>query len=271
MSAHGTSGSTDGDNAPVAVEVAGSVATLTLNRPSKLNALNRALLEGIADAAAELNRNDVVKVAIVRGAGRSFCAGFDLMDDRWAELGPPEVSASTGLAMASAMSGMRAVTIAAVHGHCIGGGVVLASACDIRLACESARFRIPEIDLGIPLFWGGIPLLVRELGPSVTKELVMTGREFTAKEAREMRFVAQRVPRDQLVHAARELAETLAAKPLHVLRVTKRQVDAVSAPIPNGYTSADADVAGLAEAFSDQESRASAAAYVKRTLGRSVD
>ena len=86
--------------------------------------------------------------------------------------------------MADAIEQMRATTIVRLHGHIVGGGVVLASACDMRVAAEDARFSIPEIELGIPLAWGGIPRLVREIGPAMTKELVMTCRPFTSQEAK---------------------------------------------------------------------------------------
>jgi enoyl-CoA hydratase/carnithine racemase len=72
--------------------------------------------------------------------------------------------------MADALEAMRALSIAAIHGWCVGGGLVLAAACDLRIAAEDARFSIPEVDLGIPLAWGGIPRLVREIGPALTKE-----------------------------------------------------------------------------------------------------
>ena len=170
-------------------EVDGAIGRLTLARPDKLNALSRAVLEGLAEAARVVRRAGGVKVVVVAGEGRAFSAGFDLNDRTWAELGPPERSAGVGRAMAEAIGGMRALTIASVQGHCVGGGVVLAAACDLRVAGDDARFRIPEVDLGIPLFWTGIPLLTRELGPALTKELVLTGRTFDADEAKAIRFV----------------------------------------------------------------------------------
>ena len=89
--------------------------------------------------------------------------------------------------MAEAMENLSAVSVASIRGHCVGGGVVLAATCDLRIAASDARFSIPEIDLGIPLAWGGIPRLVREVGPALTKELVMTCRPFGADEARAAR------------------------------------------------------------------------------------
>lgn len=250
------------------VTVDGAIGRITLDRPHKLNALDRATLEGLATAAGWFDTREEVKVVVVAGAGRAFSAGFDLTDPTWRELGPPERSAVTGRAMAEAIAGMRAVTIAAVHGHCIGGGVVLAAACDLRLAATTARFAIPEIDLGIPLYWTGIPLLARELGPSRTKELVLTGRPFDAAEADRLGFVTQVVPDDELAAAVDALAGTIAAKSALVVTTTKAQVNAVVPPVPGDDPGAEADVAAMAAAFADPESRAVARAYLERTMGR---
>jgi len=236
-------------------EVDGAIGRLTLARPDKLNALSRAVLEGLAEAARWFDQQDAVKVVVVSGEGRAFSAGFDLNDRSWSELGPPEQSAAVGRAMAEAVGGMRALTIAAVQGHCIGGGVVLAAACDLRVAADDVRFKIPEVDLGIPLFWTGIPLLTREIGPALTKELVLTGRTFDAAEAHAIRFVNRVVPAAGLGTATDDLAAELAAKPGHVLRVTKGQVDAAS-PRLDGQDEGEAgDLRALAVAQRDPESR----------------
>lgn len=151
--------------------------------------------------------------------------------------------------MAEAIGGMRAVTIASIRGHCIGGGVVLASACDLRVASTTARFRIPEVDLGIPLYWTGIPRLVREIGPALTKELVMTGRSFDAHEATAMRFVNRVVADDALEVEVAALADELESKRGHVLRVTKEQVEAVEAAVPDTDAGVEADVDAFALAL----------------------
>jgi enoyl-CoA hydratase/carnithine racemase len=239
----------------------GRIGHLVLSRPAKLNALSRAVLDELAEAAAWFDDQPDVSVVVVRGEGRAFSAGFDLADPTWAELGPPETSAAVGRAMAEAVAGMRAVTVAAIQGHCIGGGVVLAAACDLRVAATDARFRIPEVDLGIPLYWAGVPLLVRELGPAVTKELVMTGRAFDADEALRHGFVNRVVPADRLAAAADELAAELAAKAPLVLAATKAQVDAARSPVPVGDGGVAADLAGFAAALRDPDARAAAAAY----------
>jgi enoyl-CoA hydratase/carnithine racemase len=244
--------------------VDGPLGRIVLARPRKLNALNRALLEELAGAAEWFDEQPDVKVVVISGEGKSFSAGFDLSDPSWVELGPPERSAVVGRAMAEAIGNMRALTIASIHGHCIGGGVVLASACDLRVVASSAMFRIPEVDLGIPLFWTGVPRLTRELGPALTKELILTGRAFDAAEARAIRFANRVVDDDDLEAQTNALAAELASKPALVLRMTKQQVEEACPSLPPTDEGERRDVADLAEAFADAESRDVAAAYMQR-------
>ncbi len=253
-------GGTPGD--VVRREVDGRVGRIVLARPDKLNALSRSVLEGLVDAARWFDEQPDVHVVVVAGEGRAFSAGFDLADRTWGELGPTG-SAELGRAMADAVAGMRALTIAAIQGHCIGGGVVLAAACDLRLAADGARFRIPEVDLGIPLFWSGVPRLARELGPALTKELVLTGRVFEADEARTIRFVNRVVPTGALAAAAAGLAGELAAKPALVLRTTKAQVDDAVPLAPPGVGDLASEIAGYAASLADPECREIAASYVR--------
>jgi enoyl-CoA hydratase/carnithine racemase len=239
----------------------GAIGRITLTRPEKLNALSRSVLEGLVAAASWFDQRPEVKVVVVAGEGRAFSAGFDLTDRTWSELGPPELQAAVGRAMAESITDMQAITIASVQGHCIGGGVVLAAACDLRVAADDARFRIPEVDLGVPLYWAGIPLLTRELGTALTKELVLTGRPFDADEARRIRFVNRVASPTRLAAATDELAEELAAKSALVLRTTKRQVHDAVPPVPAGVDDVEADVTGVASAARDPETRELAARY----------
>lgn len=219
------------------------------------------MLEELTHAAAWFDAREQVKVVVLSGEGRAFSAGFDLADPSWSELGPPRLSAGVGRAMAEAIGGMIAVTIASIRGHCIGGAVVLAAACDLRIAAANAVFRIPEVDLGIPLFWTGVPRLARELGPALTKELVITGRSFDATEAHAIRFVNRVVSDDELEAVAADLAAEIASKPALALRATKQQVEAASPAVPGSDAGTDADLALLADALADPECRETAARY----------
>ena len=197
------------------------LAHLVLNRPDRLNALSRVLLTELVEACHWLDGQRDVKVVVVRGEGRAFSAGFDLDDfARPDESLSVHDGADLGRIATDALTDTRALTIASIRGHCVGGGVVLAAACDLRIAADDVRFSIPEVDLGIPLAWGGIPRLTRELGPAVTKELVLTCRPFAADEALRLRFVNRVVPAAELDAAVAELAEELADKPSFSLRAT---------------------------------------------------
>lgn len=248
----------------IEVDADGPRGRLELNRPDKRNPLSATTLAELAEAARWFDDRPEVKVVVVSGRGRSFTAGADLatFTARDPDLSPRD-AADLGRAMADAVEAMAAVTIARIHGHCVGGGVVLAAACDLRVAADDTYFSIPEVDLGIPLAWGGIPRLVREIGPALTKELVLTCRPFTAEEARAAGFVNRVVPADRLADEVDELAEQLATKSALTLRATKRHVDAVTGQMV-GIERAWADADGLVSALHDPESRAVAVAYLER-------
>ena len=252
-------------------DLAAPVARLTLSRPGKLNALSPALLEELIEAARALDARREVKVVIVSGEGRAFCAGFDLTSfaAQDADTPSPRETADLGRRMAEAVTQMRALTIARIHGHCVGGGLVLAAACDLRVAADDAVFSIPEVELGIPLAWGGIPRLVRELGPAMTKELVLTCRPFTPEEAHALGFVNRVVPAAELDPAIDALAAQLSTRSALTLTATKAHVNAAAEELAStAGATRDADV--LAAAIADPESRAAAVRYLEsRARGRS--
>lgn len=249
----------------IEVTADGPVGRLTLDVPEKLNPLGTATLLEIIEAAHWFDGQRMVKVVVVCGRGRAFSAGADVgafAADPGEGDPTPRHAADAGRVMADSVEAMRAVTVAAIHGHCIGGGVVLAAACDLRVAASDTNFAIPEVDLGIPLAWGGIPRLVRQIGPAATKDLVLTCRPFTADEAAGLGFLNRVVAPDELPTAVDELAETLASKSALTLEATKSHVDAVSRAIADTAQSwSDADA--LLTALHDPESRAVATRYLE--------
>lgn len=244
------------------VEVDGRIGRATLNRPDKLNALSRQLMSEIVELGAWLKLREDIRVVILSGAGRSFSAGFDLNDFSSASAGEsPRIAADLGRLATNALTDVPQLTIAAVHGHCVGGGVVFVAACDLRVATTETTFIIPEVDLGIPLAWGGIPRLVREIGPALTKELVLTCRPFEAAEAKAIGFINRVVAPEDLDTTVNELAENLASKTLYSLHSTKQQVNAVMEEIAGtGRSAGDADM--LVYAMRDPESREATARYL---------
>ena len=255
----------------IKVEVDGPLGRLTLNRPDRLNAIGATMLLELVEAARWFDQHRDLRVVILSGSGRAFTAGADLKDMPAAEaqssrswLYRREVG-QYGLRAADAIEQMHAITIIKVHGYAVGGGVVLTSACDFRVAAEDASFFIPEIELGIPLAWGGIPRLVREIGPVLTKELVITCRRFSPQEAKAIGFINRVVPAAELDAEVEQLARDIIDKPSVPVAITKEHVNAISRMMSAGAaTFADGD--GLLGALGDPESRAAARAYRERTF-----
>jgi enoyl-CoA hydratase/carnithine racemase len=245
------------------------VGRLVLDRPHQLNPLSTEVLLGIESAVAWFEASGPPAVVVVSGEGRAFCAGADVA----AFLTPPDDGlsvrdrADAGRRMAEAIESLSAVTVARIQGHCVGGGVVLASSCDIRVAAQNAQFRIPEVDLGIPLAWGGIPRLIREIGAPATRDLVMTCRIVDAVEARGLGLVQRVVPDGRLDDEVERLVDELSRKARGPMSATKRHVDAVTRQMV-GSDRAWSDADGLVAALHDPESREAGVAYLGRLAGR---
>jgi len=248
----------------LSVTQSGAIGEIRLNRPEVLNAFNQELIEEIESAARWFDRLSDIKVVIVAGEGRSFCAGFDLKQFS-SQASPSEVRATVdaGRRMAQAVGRMRAITVAAVQGHCIGGGVVLMGACDFRLAASSASFSLPETDIGIPLAWGGVPALVREMGPLFAAEFILTCRAMKADEALRRGLVNDVVADADLGDRAKALASRLARHSALILETTKSQLVATRQALC-ADTHAYADAHLLHSALLDPASQQARAMYLQR-------
>ncbi len=225
----------------VAVSFEGRVARIRLDRPERRNAITSAMLDGIS-AACRRVADSGVDVAVLSGSGTSFSVGFDL--DDIASGGTPE-GAHAGARAIEALLDLEAVTIARLSGWVVGGGAALAAACDFRVGDPSVVIRIPEVPLGIPLGWGAMPLLVAELGPSLSKDLVMTGRDMSAEEAHARGLLNRLASADELDRVLGDLIRTLLAVPPGPMRTTKRQVASAAAIARTGAADAERLIAAL--------------------------
>ena len=241
------------------------IGRLTLDQPDKLNPLGTNTLQDIIDATTWFNKENV-SVVIVSGNGRAFTAGFDLREFTNTDSTGKD-GAVLGREMAEAVDRMKPVTIASLHGYCIGGGVVLASACDLRIASENTTFSIPEVDLGIPLAWGGIPRLVREIGPAMTKELVMTCRPFDAEEAKSLGFINRVVKDADLESQTMNMAEAIRKRPQPVIETTKHRVRAAADDLASTKNEWVGEML-IAAANKDSVARSAAQNYLNDKSGR---
>lgn len=245
------------------------VCRIRLNRPDKLNALNGEVRDLLTDAFTQLRDDVDVRVVVLEGAGRAFSAGADLSSGGFGGGEPPSWAerrhgSGAWQRLLDLMESVPQVTVARLHGHCVGGAALIAVACDLRVAADDLVVHIPELAIGIPLTWGGIPRLVREIGLPMARDLVMTARRLTAGEAFTCGFVQRVVPTGQLDEATDELVGQLVAMPAAPLAITRSMFAALSRERAGAAGWADADLLGWS--LREPEGREAAVDYVSRRL-----
>jgi enoyl-CoA hydratase/carnithine racemase len=210
----------------VTIEVADHVATVTLNRPDKHNALDLAMFEGIVEAAEQVAARDDVRAVVLHGAGPSFCSGLDIsamgsLDGLLAR--PDGQRANLAQRTCTGWIDVPAPVIAAVHGNCFGGGLQIALGADIRVAAPDARMSVMESKWGLVPDMGITSTLPRLVRLDIAKELTYTGRVVSGTEAAALGLVTS-VSEDPLA-AALELAREIAGRSPHAMRAAKRLYD----------------------------------------------
>lgn len=204
----------------VLVDVADGIMTVTLNRPKAKNAANRALAEGVAAAMDELDSNDDIRVAVLTGAGGTFCSGMDLKAFVTGEM---PVVAGRGFAGITEQP-PRKPLIAAVEGYALAGGLELAITCDLIVAAETAQFGIPEVKRGLAAAAGGLMRLPKQIPKRLAMELALTGEFISAQRAYEMGLVNQVVETGTALAAALELAAKISANGPLAVAISKQVV-----------------------------------------------
>jgi len=185
------------------------IATVTLNRPEKRNALNTAVLEGLTNTFHQLETNTAVRVVVIRGEGKAFCSGLDLRELSSRQQG--DADPETGVTKVfQQIERSRHPTIAMVQGDALAGGCELALHCDLRVASDAARFGMPLARLGLIVPFPLGQKLVEIIGPAFTKQILFTGQPIDAKRAYEIGMIHQLVSAGELETATSTLARTIA-------------------------------------------------------------
>ena len=213
------------------LDIKNAVATISLNRPEARNAISAMLMREMIACAGRLGAIRDVDAVIVHGSGVCFSAGADLKDaSRWGNATRPleeqREIAALGYRMARAWEEVPQITIAAIEGYAIGGGLALAAALDWRVVAEDAFVSLPEIALGIPLTWGTLPRLVNLVGPARAKRLSILCERIPAAEALAMGLVDYTAPKGKTLATARAVAKQVLALPRNSVRMTKESVNA---------------------------------------------
>lgn len=247
-------------------EYSGRIATVILDRPERRNAFSAGLMREMIACAQELAARDDIDAVIVTGSGGVFSAGADLKDSsRWAGGAPlleQREIAGLGQRMARAWEELPQITIAAIEGYAVGGGLALAVALDWRVMARGAFASLPEISLGIPLTWGTLPRLVNLTGPAQAKRLAILCERVGAEAALAMGLVEELCEPGSALATAVKLALKVVEKPKHSVLMTKETVNAYAGIGAHAVSYMAHDQLELAAA--SPESRAARDAALKR-------
>lgn len=250
-------------------EQRGGVLLLTLNRPERLNALNRAMLEALDAAMNAALAETTVRAIVITGAGdRAFCAGADISVLQ--ELTAKEAYAYMrfGQGVFDRIENLPKPVIAAVNGYALGGGCELALACDLRFAADTARFALPEITLANLPGWGGTQRLPRVIGLARAKALILTGDQLDAPSAERYGLVNGIYPRAELLDAALTFAARVAERAPAALAAAKASMHT---GLREGQAAGmEAEAAAVTACWGSVEQQAALAEFLARRAARSA-
>jgi len=241
----------------------GAVCTIVVNRPDKLNALNRDTLNELTLAFAQAAQDDAVRVVVLAGAGeKAFVAGADIAEMHGYTPTQAQGFSRTGQRLMSSIERLGKPVIARIQGFALGGGMELAMACHLRIASEKAKFGQPEINLGLIPGFGGTQRLLRLAGRGAALELCLTGAVINAQRAHELGIVTRVVAADALDEAVNTLADQLAAAaPLAAAGILDAVLQGGEAAIDQGL---EFETQGFALAFSTEDMREGTSAFLEK-------
>jgi enoyl-CoA hydratase/carnithine racemase len=238
----------------------GRIAVVRFDRGDNINALSQEAMRELRDVPRDFEDDLLTSVVILTGSAKAFSAGFDLKDTEGRQRDQLSVGERIhrqrlGPKMCKAWHEMDQVTIAAIEGHCIGGGAALVVSLDFRTCGKSAHFRIPEVELGMNMSWGSIPRLLALMGPARTKQAVILASDrISAAEALDWALVENVVEDGQALNAAMEFAGRVAQQPPIPVRMTKRTVNRFAHALDDLGSHMDADqnvLTGLTEDYKE--------------------
>ena len=260
-------------SAPVQLCIKDSVAQVTLCRPDRRNSLDRATIDTLTEILKEVDEDEGIAVMVLRGKGKSFCVGADLVEFGSLFMSGSSPSeddlraiAEAGDALIWRLTHLRPTTLCVVQGHAVGGGFLLAAGCDLRIASAEAKLAIPEVALGLPLAWLGVPLLTRELGIALARRLIMTGEEMRASALEWYGFLQTSKSPDELTTLENHVVQRLTRMPSVPLRMTKQHM---SRPPLASAEERRLDIERFVRAMTDPGFLPSAARYLQKLRHRS--
>ena len=239
-----------------------AIATIQINEPKTLNALNSAILNALRDTFEQLCRDNTVRVIILTGAERSFVAGADIQTMMSMNYDQAKAFGELGASVFRKIETCSKPVIAAINGFALGGGCELVLACDIRIASEKAKFGQPEVSLGITPGFSGTQRLSRAVGFSKAKELIYTGKVIGAEEALHIGLINSVVPSESLMEESMQLARLIAKQaPIAVQNAKKAMNEGWDLSIEQGI---DLEIELFARCFKTEDQKRGMEAFLKK-------
>lgn len=254
-------------NQEVVLETSNKSAIVKINRPEHLNTLSVLIMKELTNAAVEIGKMKHIRVVVLTGNGGMFSAGLDLKDPEVRSMlaGSAEERrelARLGARLCHTWEKIRAVTIAAIEGFAIGGGVSLVISCDFRIMGRSSFLSIPEVDLGLNYSWGSIPRLTRLVGPSKAKEMTILGERVPSDKCYQWGLLESVAPDGSALEAALSMSRKIIAKPPMPVEMTKLAVNSLFGDLEELSNHMDADQFALTT-YTD-EHRAGLSAFLEK-------
>ena len=257
----------------IQVVYTGPVVHLILDRPKQLNALNDDIRQVVAATLNELMERPDIRLLVLSGEGKSFCSGADLKTTSYPKVegdwSTRRNRTSTWQRVLEQIERIPQVTIASMQGHIVGGGALLATACDFRVITENAVLRIPELALGIPNVWNGTPLLAREVGLPTARDWVMTTRKVGSNELKQSGWAQRLAADDALKPTTQTLIDELLAVPPAALAMTRSMTSALGRSA-NGMAMGWADADLQQWALTEEEYKETVRNYSRNVGGKAV-
>lgn len=247
----------------ILTEIQHQILTITINRPEKLNALNKNVIQELHDALADASHNKEVKVIIITGAGeKAFVAGADISE--FANYTPEqgeELSRNGQKILFDYIENLNKPVIAAINGFALGGGLELALCCHVRVASSNAKMGLPELNLGVIPGYGGTQRLAQLIGKGKAMELILTSDMVNAEEALKLNLVNHVTDKEELLNKANELASKMAAKSPVALATAIR---AVNANYKDGINGFDTEIKEFGNCFSTYDFKEGVTAFLEK-------
>ena len=247
----------------IAVHQTEAIITIRLNRPEKLNAVDREMLDMLDAEVNRLHQDESVRVVVLEGSSeRAFCVGADL--NHIATFAPADIRkwVNDGNRILSRLANLPVPVIAAIHGYAVGGGLEFALACDLRIASENSSFGLPEITHGWFPGWGGTHRLLNVIGEAKAKEMVLLGERIDVHTAQDLGLVNRVVPRENLTDEVQQIAESLAQKSPVAVRAAKAAL--TRNPMPEDGYEISYEALALSTCFTTPEVQEGLEAFLSR-------